>query len=58
MRFDGWAKEGEVFRDEWGLGFEYHYREGERRASGSRIPTSAASRRKRARPVSSTTRFT
>ncbi|PBC38480.1 terminase [Rhodococcus sp. ACS1] len=28
-RFDGWAEGGEVFRDEWGLGFEYTYAPGE-----------------------------
>ncbi|WP_109523679.1 MULTISPECIES: hypothetical protein [Nocardia] len=28
-RFDGWAQGGEVYRDEWGLGFEYVYSPGE-----------------------------
>lgn len=28
-RFDGWAKGGEVYRDPWGLGFEYTYEPGE-----------------------------
>ncbi|WP_235459620.1 hypothetical protein [Streptomyces olivochromogenes] len=28
-RFDGWAEGGEVFRDPWGLGFEYVYEPGE-----------------------------
>ncbi|WP_329405414.1 phage terminase family protein [Nocardia vinacea] len=28
-RFDGWAEGGEVYRDEWGLGFEYVYSPGE-----------------------------
>ena len=28
-RFNGWAEGGEVFRDEWGLGFEYVYKPGE-----------------------------
>nr|WP_296763840.1 hypothetical protein [Rhodococcus sp. (in: high G+C Gram-positive bacteria)] len=28
-RFAGWANGGEVFRDEWGLGFEYVYKPGE-----------------------------
>lgn len=28
-RFDGWAKGGEVYRDPWGLGFEYTYEAGE-----------------------------
>ncbi|RDI65748.1 hypothetical protein [Nocardia pseudobrasiliensis] len=28
-RFDGWAKGGEVYRDPWGLGFEYEFQPGE-----------------------------
>lgn len=28
-RFGGWAKGGEVYRDPWGLGFEYAYQPGE-----------------------------
>lgn len=28
-RFAGWAKGGEVYRDPWGLGFEYEYAKGE-----------------------------
>ncbi|WP_455430993.1 thiamine pyrophosphate-dependent enzyme [Streptomyces cadmiisoli] len=28
-RFDGWAEGGEVYRDPWGLGFEYVYEAGE-----------------------------
>jgi hypothetical protein len=28
-RFAGWAKGGEVYRDPWGLGFEYTYEPGE-----------------------------
>ncbi|MFI8976904.1 hypothetical protein ACIGO9_28760 [Nocardia asteroides] len=28
-RFDGWARGGEVFTDEWGLGFRYVYAAGE-----------------------------
>lgn len=28
-RFAGWAKGGEVYRDPWGLGFEYEYQPGE-----------------------------
>lgn len=28
-RFDGWAAGGEVYRDPWGLGFEYVYEPGE-----------------------------
>ncbi|MGW2514704.1 terminase [Streptomyces scopuliridis] len=28
-RFDGWAEGGEIYRDPWGLGFEYVYETGE-----------------------------
>ncbi|WP_326812087.1 terminase [Streptomyces scopuliridis] len=28
-RFDGWAEGGEIYRDPWGLGFEYVYEPGE-----------------------------
>jgi len=37
-RFDGWAEGGEVYRDPWGLGFEYVYEPGEPMGRPVRVP--------------------
>lgn len=37
-RFAGWAKGGEVYRDPWGLGFEYVYEEGEPMGRPVKVP--------------------
>lgn len=37
-RFDGWAKGGEVYRDPWGLGFEFVYDEGDPMGRHVRVP--------------------
>jgi hypothetical protein len=37
-RFDGWAEGGEVYRDPWGLGFEYVYEAGEPMGRSVRVP--------------------
>lgn len=37
-RFDGWAVGGEVYRDPWGLGFEYEYQPGEPMGRPVRVP--------------------
>lgn len=37
-RFGGWAKGGEVYRDPWGLGFEYVYQPGEPMGRPVKVP--------------------
>jgi hypothetical protein len=37
-RFNGWAEGGEVYRDPWGLGFEYVYEAGEPMGRPVRVP--------------------
>ncbi|WP_030962700.1 terminase large subunit [Streptomyces sp. NRRL S-378] len=37
-RFDGWAEGGEVYRDPWGLGFEYVYEPGEPMGRPVKVP--------------------
>lgn len=37
-RFAGWAEGGEVYRDPWGLGFEYVYEEGEPMGRPVKVP--------------------
>jgi hypothetical protein len=37
-RFDSWAEGGEVYRDPWGLGFEYVYEAGEPMGRPVRVP--------------------
>lgn len=37
-RFAGWAEGGEVYRDPWGLGFEYAYEPGEPMGRPVRVP--------------------
>jgi hypothetical protein len=37
-RFAGWAKGGEVYRDPWGLGFEYEYEPGEPMGAPVHVP--------------------
>ncbi|MFJ6720482.1 terminase [Streptomyces sp. NPDC091259] len=37
-RFDGWAEGGEVYRDPWGLGFEYVYEAGEPMGRPVKVP--------------------
>jgi hypothetical protein len=37
-RFGGWARGGEVYRDPWGLGFEYEYQPGEPMGRPVKVP--------------------
>lgn len=37
-RFEGWAKGGEIFRDPWGIGFEYEYAPGEPMGRPVKVP--------------------